>query len=137
MGTPPWTRDVKFATFLSRKQNEEELDTLIGEWTINHTAQEIMELMQAAGVAAGVVKKGEDIYQDPQLREVNIFWVMKHREMGDFTHMGQPCQLSKTPARPRMPAPCLGEHTEHVCKELLGLSEAEFDQLLIDGAFGL
>jgi benzylsuccinate CoA-transferase BbsF subunit len=137
MGTPHWTRDTKFATFLSRKQNEEELDTLIGEWTINHTAQEIMELMQAAGVAAGVVKKGEDIYQDPQLREVNIFWIMKHREMGDFTHMGQPCQLSKTPARPRMPAPCLGEHTEYVCKELLGLSEAEFDQLLIDGVFGL
>jgi crotonobetainyl-CoA:carnitine CoA-transferase CaiB-like acyl-CoA transferase len=36
-----------------------------------------------------------------------------------------------------MPAPLIGEHTEYVCKEFLGIPEAEFDQLLVDGAFGL
>lgn len=137
IGEPPWTIDAKFDTFLNRKKNEEELDRLIREWTINHTAQEVMDLMQAVGVAAGIVKKGEEIYTDPQLREVDIFWVLKHREIGDFTHMGQPCRLPKTPAQPRMPAPCVGEHTEYVCKELLGMSETEFDKLLIGGAFGL
>jgi len=134
---PAWTKDTRFATFYNRKKNEEELDKLIGEWTINHTALETMELMQAASVAAGMVKKGEDIYQDPQLQEANLFWVLKHKEIGDFPHMGQPSRLSKTPARPRMPTPCLGEHTEYVCKELLGISDTEFDQLLISGAFGL
>ncbi len=137
IGNPSWTEDTRFATFFNRKKNEEELDILIGEWTINHSAQETMELMQAAGVAAGMVKKGEDIYQDPQLREANLFWVLKHKEIGDFPHMGQPSRLSKTPAQPRMPSPCLGEHTEYVCKELLGISDTEFDQLLISGAFGL
>ncbi|MFC2016724.1 CaiB/BaiF CoA transferase family protein, partial [Chloroflexota bacterium] len=137
INSPLWTKDVRFATFLGRKQNEEELDILIGKWTINYTAQEILELMQAVGVAAGIVKKGEDIYRDPQLREANFFWTLKHREMGDFTHMGQPSKLSETPAQPRMPAPCLGEHTEYVCKELLGMSEAEFDNLITVGTFGL
>ena len=137
IGNPAWTKDAKFATFYNRKKNEEELDKLIGEWTINHTALETMELMQEVGVAAGMVKKGEDIYQDPQLQEVNLFWVLKHKEIGDFPHMGQPSRLSKTPAQPRMPTPCLGEHTEYVCKELLGISDTEFDQLLISGAFGL
>ena len=137
IGEPPWTGEARFASFLNRKKNEEALDKLIGEWTINHTSQEVMQLMQAFGVAAGMVKKGEDIYQDPQLREANLFWVLKHKVIGDFTHMGQPSRLSRTPARPRMPAPCLGEHTEYVCREILGMSPEEYDRLLVAGAFGL
>jgi benzylsuccinate CoA-transferase BbsF subunit len=137
IGNPSWTEDIRFATFYNRKQNEEELDRLIGEWTVNHTAREVMQLMQAAGVAAGVVKKGEDIRQDPQLQERDLFWVMNHKEVGDFPHMGQPSRLSETPAQPRMPTPCLGEHTEYVCKELLGISDDEFDRMLVSGAFGL
>jgi benzylsuccinate CoA-transferase BbsF subunit len=96
-----------------------------------------MELMQGAGVAAEVVKKAQDIRVDPQLLEANFFWVMKHREIGDYPHMGQPSVLSKTPARPRLPAPCLAEHTEFVCREFLGISDAEFDRLLVASAFGL
>ena len=137
LGSPEWTEYARFATFLSRKKNEEELDKLIGEWTINYPAQQLMERMQAAGIAAGVVQKGEDIYQDAQLREMNLFWPLKHKEMGDFTHLGQPCRLSQTPAQARMPSPCIGEHTEYVCKQILGLSDRQYDNLLIAGAFGL
>lgn len=137
IGGPAWTADARFATFLGRKKNEEELDRLVAAWTSRHTSSEVMEVMQSAGVAAGIVKRGEKIYGDPQLREMGLFWRLKHREMGDFTHMGQPGRLSKTPAQPRLPAPCLGEHTEYVCRDLLGMSQAEFDRLLIDGAFGL
>lgn len=135
IGEPPWATNAKFATFLSRKKNEEELDRLIGKWTINHTAQEVMDVMQAAGVPAGIVKKGEEIYTDPQLREAGIFWSLKHTEIGNFTHMGQPCKLSKTPARARMPSPCLGQHTEYVCREILKLPDKEFMELLNDGVF--
>jgi benzylsuccinate CoA-transferase BbsF subunit len=81
--------------------------------------------MQDGGVTAGVAQTAEDIYNDPQLRQRNIFWEMNHKEIGEFTHMGQPSDLSKTPAEPRMPAPCIGEHTEYICKEILGLSETE------------
>ena len=137
MGNPAWTKDARFATFSGRQESEEELDRLIGRWTVNHTAREVMELMQAAGVAAGVVKKAEDIRNDPQLRAADFFWVMDHPEIGEYPHLGQPATLSKTPARPRMPAPRLGEHTEYVCKEFLGMSGAEFDRLLVAGAFGL
>jgi benzylsuccinate CoA-transferase BbsF subunit len=137
VGDPDWTKEAKFATFLQRKENEEELDRNISQWTVHYSAREIMEKMQAAGIAAGVVEKGEDIYRDPQLREMNLFWPLKHREMGDFTHLGQPSRLSRTPAQARMPSPCLGEHSEYVCKQLLGLSDDQYDELLIAGAFGL
>jgi crotonobetainyl-CoA:carnitine CoA-transferase CaiB-like acyl-CoA transferase len=137
IGNPAWAKDPKFATLLSRKKNEAELDRLVEEWTVNHTAEEVMKLMQEAGVAAGVAQKAEDIYNDPQLRQRNIFWKMNHKEIGEFTHMGQPSDLSKTPAEARMPAPCLGEHTDYVCKEILGLSEDEINNLLVEGIISI
>ena len=86
---------------------------------------------------AGIVKKAEDIYNDPQLNQRKMLWKMEHKEIGEFTHMGQPSILEKTPAEPRMPAPLIGEHTEYVCKEFLGISEEEFNKLVVEGIFGL
>jgi benzylsuccinate CoA-transferase BbsF subunit len=135
MGYPPWTTHDKFSTLLARKENEDELDQLIETWTINLSPEEVMSRLQAEGVAAGVVKNGQDIYEDPQLRQGNYLWPMEHKEMGRFTHMGQPFTMSETPARPRYPAPLLGEHTEYVCRELLGISEEEHSDLMSDGVF--
>lgn len=137
IGNPPWTQDPKFSTLQSRKENEEELDSLVEAWTIKYSAEEVMSRMQGAGIAAGIVQNAKDLYEDPQLKEREYFWVMEHKELGRFSHLGQPSVLSKTPAKPYRPAPCLGEHTEYVCRELLGMSESEFDEFLIDGAFGL
>ena len=137
IGDTPWTQEPKFSTFRGRKENEEELDRLVEGWTINYNAEEVMSRMQDAGVAAGVVQNAKDLYEDPQLEERAYSWVMEHKELGKFSHLGQPSILSKTPAEPYRPAPCLGEHTEYVCRELLGMSESEFDKFLIDGAFGL
>ena len=95
-----------------------------------------MALMQGAGIAAGVVQNAKDLCEDPQLRHRDFFWVMNHKEMGEFTHLGEPAVLSETPARPRMPAPCLGEHTEYICKEFLGMGDEEFVESMISGAFG-
>ena len=136
IGDAPWTQDQKFSTLKGRKENEAELDRLVEGWTIDHDAEEIMSRMQDAGVAAGVVQNAKDLYADPQLEERGYFWVMEHKELGKFSHLGQPSILSKTPAKAYRPAPCLGEHTEYVCRELIGMSESEFDELLISGAFG-
>lgn len=137
IGDTNWTQDPRFSTLSGRKGNEEELDRLVERWTMNHDAEEVMRRMQDVGVAAGVVQDARDLYEDPQLKERAYFWVMEHKELGKFSHLGQPSILSKTPAKPYRPAPCLGEHTEYVCRELLGMSEREFDKFLIDGAFGL
>ena len=94
-----------------------------------------MERLQAAGVAAGVVKNTADTYQDPQLRKRNMFWPMEHGEMGQFTHLGQSFQLSKTPSQPYSPSPLLGEHTEYVCTKILGMSDEQFVDYLQMGVF--
>ena len=130
----PWTKEVRFATFLRRKENEAEINMLIEEWTRKYPAEEIMEKMQGTGIAAGVVKNARDIFDDPQLRHRGFFWPETHLELGAFTVFGQPAKLSKTPARFKMPSPVLGEHTEYVCTKILGMSDDEFVDLFNSGA---
>jgi len=132
---PSWANDGKFSLLQDRKKNEEELNALIQEWTVKKTPEEVMSIMQEAGVPAGVVKNGKDIFEDPQLNDRNYFWEIEHPEMGPFSHLGSPFNLGATPAKPRMPAPCLGEHNEFVCTKLLGMSDEEFIELLSTGVF--
>ncbi len=135
IGQPGLIEDSRFSSLENRKQNEEELNKIVGDWTVNQTAEDVMNRLQAAGVPAGVVENTADVFNDPQLRKRNIYWPMQHAEMGDFTHLGQSFQLSKTPARPYSPSPLLGEHTEQICTEMLGMSDEEFVGLMQDGVF--
>jgi benzylsuccinate CoA-transferase BbsF subunit len=135
IGKPEYFKDPRFNSLANRKKNEEELNRLIGEWTKNHTAEEVMTRLQKAGVAAGVVENTADAYNDPQLRQRNIYWPMQHAEMGEFTHLGQSFMLSKTPAKAYSPSPLLGEHTEQICTDMLGLSDEEFVSLTQEGVF--
>jgi benzylsuccinate CoA-transferase BbsF subunit len=136
MGFPEWTKDMKFANLHSRKQNEEELDRLIGEWTIQFSAEILMAKLQNAGIAAGVVQNAEDLQNDPQLKSRNHFLTFNHESNGAFIVDALPTKLSKTPSEQYMPSPSLGEHNYHVCTQFLGLSDEEFVELVADGCFG-
>jgi len=135
IGEPDWLRKPEFRTATDRKKNEEQLNLIIEQWTSQHEAEEVMRILQEVGVAAGVVQNAEDLYKDVQLKERECFWVENHKELGRFSHLGQPSRLSKTPARLYKVAPCLGEHTEYICRDLLGMSEEEYDGYLVEGIF--
>lgn len=135
IGRPSWTRDCKFATLLSRKENEEELDRLVAQWTMQFSAEEVMRRMQEAGIPAGLVAMGEDLFKDPQLKYRQAFRVLDHPEIGKHSCNGIGYRLSKTPAEFKMSGPCLGQHSEYVCTQLLGMSDEEFVQLFVEGVF--
>jgi benzylsuccinate CoA-transferase BbsF subunit len=87
-------------------------------------------------VAAGVVQNGEDLVdRDPQLRHRHHFHALDHPELGSHICEVAPFRLSDSPAKPRR-APCLGEHTEFICRQFLGMSDEEFVGLMQAGAFG-
>ena len=94
-----------------------------------------MTQMQVAGVAAGVVHNAQGIHSDPQLKHRGHFWQLDHPEMGKHACSGTSFKLSKTPAKPQRPAPCLGRHTEYVCTHFLGMSDEEFIELMGEGVF--
>lgn len=133
VGDPPWTQDLRFVTFLGRKENEDELDRLVAEWTINFSAEEAMTKLQAAGIAAGVVQNCQDIHGDLQLKHRYYFRELVHPEIGRHSYNSHAFKLSLTPCEIRMPAPCLGQHTEYVCTTILGMTDEEFVGLLTQG----
>jgi benzylsuccinate CoA-transferase BbsF subunit len=135
IGNPDWTKEGRFQTLLDRKENEAELNDLIEKWTILFYPEEVMLRLQSVGIAAGVVESTKDAFEDVQMRSRNHLWPIEHPEIGLFHHLGQSVQMSETPAVPRRPAPCLGEHTEYVCRELLGMSDERFVELMAKGIF--
>jgi benzylsuccinate CoA-transferase BbsF subunit len=133
VGGPCLIDDPRFDTLAHRKQHEHEIDLLIEGWTLERTPEEIMAILQRAGVPAGIVENSADLFEDPQLRARGLFWPMEHSEMGVFTHLGASMVLSKTPARALTPSPCMGEHTEYVLTKILGKTDEEFVELLAAG----
>ena len=132
IGSPPWTREKRFASLLGRKENEDELDRRVEEWTIERSPEEVMMVMQQAGVAAGVVQDGEDLLaRDPQLKARGFYVWREHPEVGMIAHDGLTFTLSATPGEIQR-APLLGEHNENVYREILGFSEEEVNQLIME-----
>jgi len=130
IGDPSLADNPKFGTLLARKENEEELDQLVNEWTRSRSAEEVMKLMQASGVAAGMVEAAEDQERDSQLVYRHFFWDLDRPEGGKFiSPAGVHFLLSKTPYELKRP-PALGEHNDYVFKELLGLSDTEISDLV-------
>jgi crotonobetainyl-CoA:carnitine CoA-transferase CaiB-like acyl-CoA transferase len=134
IGQPAWTQDVRFATAVGRQRFADELDRLLGAWSGTQKAEDAMHLLQEAGVAAGLVANAEDLCAaDPQLAARGHFVDVPTPEGGRVRMDGPPFLLSDTPARVSGPGPLLGEHTDRVLAELLGLGDGELAALRADG----
>lgn len=135
IGSPPWTQDPRFSTISGRVANSDELDALVGAWTVNFTPEHVMAMMQAAGVAAGVVATAQDSEADPQLGAYDFFHELEHPYLGRQRFFHPPgFTLSGAEAEIHRPV-LLGEHTRYICTELLGISREEFERLEGDGVF--
>ena len=135
LGDPAWTKEARFALLTARKQNEDELDGLVEEWTRLHAAEDVMSRLQSAGVAAGVVSTGEDLNRNPQLIARGYFKTLIHAEIGPTPFSNAPFRFANTPSEVRSPAPCFGEHTEYICREILKIPDEEFVALLQNRVF--
>jgi benzylsuccinate CoA-transferase BbsF subunit len=98
-------------------------------------AEEVMNLLQNAGVSAGVVQNGEQMDNDPQLKHRQYYCELDQPEMGQVSYSGFSMKMSGSPYEISRGAPRLGEHTEYVCCEILKMTDAEFVQLLNEGVF--
>ena len=137
MDHPAWATSIRFASQLSRKQNETELDALLSEWTRTQQAAELMQKLQTAGVHAAKVNNMRDLFSDSQLAHRRFWRTVHHKEVGDHQAEMPAYDLSLTPFADPSPDPCLCEHTEAVLKKLLGMTDSEIAQLASQGAVEL
>ena len=128
MGQPQLTQDVRFTNLETRKSHEDALDEIIAAWTRNLDVFGLMRSCQEAGVPAGVVQTCQDLFDDPQLKHRGHYVFLDHPEIGHHAYDGNCLRLSESLPEYR-PAPLLGEHTQWVCREILGLSDDEIREL--------
>ena len=133
---PELIRNQRFATLFTRKENEDELERIVETWTVNLTPYEVMDRLQSVGIAAGVVKNAEDIDIDPQLALRQHYITVNHSVMGKHLADTLPPKFSASPAQLHLPSPCIGEHNAQVCSEMLGMTDEEFVNAIVAGAFG-
>ncbi len=123
-GQPGWTS----LESVSLKQQ-------IADWTRTQQAEDLMQRLQHAGVPAGVVQTPEDLRSDPQLAHRGHFWMLDHPTMGNRAYDGPSFRLSETPAELTKAAPLLGEDNESFYKGVVGMSDEEYIEHLVSGAF--
>lgn len=120
MGRPELAADPRFATVVERKRHEDELEGLLTAWLADREPATVAAELQAAGVAAFPAMTNRDLATDPHLAERAFFVELPHPEVGAMAHAGVPWRMSRSDSRVQRPAPCLGEHTEQVLRDVCG-----------------
>ncbi len=131
IGWPELAGSGDFRTLPDRKKNEDALDRIVSGWTVQLTPDEAMSRLQAAGVPAGAVRDVKDVFEDPQLKHRGHFRWLEHPALGVHANGALSFRFSKTPDCQR-PAPTLGQDNEYVFKNILGMSDDDIGNLLVD-----
>jgi crotonobetainyl-CoA:carnitine CoA-transferase CaiB-like acyl-CoA transferase len=135
LDAPELAADPRFASNLRRVENQAALDEALTERTRRFEARELMYLLQARGVPAGVAQNMRDKAEhDPQLAHRGFFQTADHPELGPHRFEGLPVRFSGARWQVRRGAPCLGEHNVDVLTRLLGYSQEEVAALVAEAA---
>jgi crotonobetainyl-CoA:carnitine CoA-transferase CaiB-like acyl-CoA transferase len=121
--------DSSLLTLEGRRSDADAIDDRVATWTRLRDHREAMQELQAVGVAAGAVLSNKELLEDPHLAARHFFQVVDHPDTGPFPYVGFAFQLSHTPPCVRMPGPSLGAHNRDILGGLLGMSDAEIDEL--------
>jgi len=112
----------------------DELDARISEWTASRSDYEVMTLLQSSRVPAGIVSYPSDLAENEHLVARNYARPVDQPDLGDILLEG-PAFDATLISDPRIrPAPLLAEHTREICHEVLGLDDAEIDELVAEGS---
>jgi formyl-CoA transferase len=125
MSMPELADDERYATHSARGRSQEELDTIFSGWTAGYAADDILDLLEEAGVPAGRIYRAPDMLRDEHFAARESIVTVEHDEFGPFPMQNVAPRLSATPGSVREAGPQLGEHTDLILRELLGLTEAE------------
>ncbi|MCF2531496.1 CaiB/BaiF CoA transferase family protein [Yinghuangia soli] len=133
MNRPDLAADDRYAGHAARGANMEDLDGIIAEWTAQHAAEDLLTTLNEAGVPAGRIYTAKDMFADPHFAAREAIVKLMHPELGEFPLHNVFPKLSATPGRVRHLGPELGQHNDHVYRDLLGLTAAQLDDLAARG----
>ncbi len=118
MGRPDLIKSRKFSSIIKRLKNIDELDEEIRKWTLQHTVEEILNLLHKNHIPCAPVYDLDQVNKDPQLKDRGMFQEISHERIGRIRVPGIIIKLSESPGEIIRPAPKLGEHNDQILKEL-------------------
>ena len=119
----------------ARTDRREEVDAIVSSWTRQHDKHEAMHLVGSATIPAGAVMDTMELANDKTFETRGIRQTMQHPKVGAYTMSGWPVRYSgKT--LPISAAPLLGQHSDEVLAEWLGLDRDALGKLRTDAVIG-
>jgi len=112
-----------------RSQDAEYLDSVIGEWTKSLDIESALNILEENGIPAGSIFSVEDMFKDPHYQAREMIVDLDVEDLGKLKVPGIIPKLSKTPGQIRWAGPKLGEHTDEVLKEKVGLTDEQIEKL--------
>jgi crotonobetainyl-CoA:carnitine CoA-transferase CaiB-like acyl-CoA transferase len=133
MGRPTWTDDPTLDTAAGRRERAAALDIALADWTRGQDAEALAQRLQESGVEAAAVAGARELLADPQLAARGHWVAVPHPKLGRLLLERSGFRLSASPGGFRRAGPNLGEHSEAILRELLGMGDAEIARLGAQG----
>jgi crotonobetainyl-CoA:carnitine CoA-transferase CaiB-like acyl-CoA transferase len=135
IGKEAWIEDPAYATADARLDKLAHIFDTIEEWTKTKTKQEAMDILNPLDVPCGPILSMKEIAEEPSLRATGTVVEVDHPTRGKYLTVGNPIKLSDSPADVRR-SPLLGEHSDEILSDVLGLSAEEAEAYKATGALG-
>ena len=129
VGHPEWARDGRFVKNRDRVVHRDLLDGLIAETLRADVADAWIARLGAAGVPCGRINSVSQALEDPHTAARRMVETVEHPAIGTLRLLGIPFKLHDTPATVRRPPPTLGQHTEEILRDELGLTDERIGEL--------
>lgn len=136
LGRPELSGEERFATNALRAEHVDELRELIAEVTPKKTVAEWISAMEAEEVPCGPINDILQVVSHPQVDAREMIQAVEHQGLGAVRMAASPVKLSSTPAGIRGAAPALGEHSDEVLGQWLGLGSGDIESLRKKGVVG-
>ena len=133
MGRPDLASDPRFVDHAARGRNQTELDNIIADWTSGQALDDLLAVLQAKGVPSSRVYRAPDMLEDPQFAARVTIVETDHPVFGRVKMQNAFQKLSETPGQVRWPGPDLGQHSDEVLTDLVGLDASAIDALRAKG----
>jgi formyl-CoA transferase len=136
MGRPDLADDVRYRDHAARGAHQHELDARIAAWTADQDIDDLLPKLEAAGLATGRIYRAPDMIDDPQFVARESIVTVAHPVFGQIKMQNAFPKLTDTPGGVRWPGPTLGEHTDAVLAEVVGMSVEAVAELRAKGIVG-
>lgn len=133
LGRPEWKTDQRFVTNDVRVQNRDVLEKLIEDLTTQKTTKEWLDVLEGSGLPYAAINDVKDTLEHEHVQARGMVTQVQHDACGDIKVVSPPVKYSESVVSVRTPPPTLGQHTDHVLTELLGMGGEEVEKLKASG----